>query len=582
MINLTLRRFRHLLMLIALALISGGMRAPDDLDAFIETQMARREIAGLSLVIIDDGKIAETRTYGTTTRGGNVRVTPATLFQAGSISKPVTALGALQLVAAGKLSLDEDVNAKLETWQVPDNDFTKTERVTPRRLLSHTAGLTVHGFPGYAVTERMPSVAEVLDGKGNTPAVRVNLLPGSTWRYSGGGYTVMQQLMIDVTGQSFSAYMQENVLRPLGMTNSTYEQPLPAELAARTATGHYPNRRAVEGRWHVYPEMAAAGLWTTPTDLAKYAIGVQRALAGKSKVLSADMTRQMLTEQKNGYGLGPGVAGSGPTLRFSHGGRDAGFDAFLLAYAESGDGLVIMINANDNSRMMGRIINFVARKYNWPGYPQPTIEQVTAATVAPDVLSSVVGRYEFQNNNMMTLIAEHGRLYTGVNALPDEEFIPTADGRFVSVDRAASFKLVRNAAGEVEALEWMQNNATRRILRIGPLFTASSASDPDPAFTQNIRTALAQMGEGGAAVTGSKLLTEGARKVFGQANPGLRNVQSISFVHAQDVGGRGLERHGHAITRVLQYRLATPDGEQLLLVHVDANGLVGDYDIVVQ
>ena len=573
---------KTLLALAGVALICGGMRPTDDLDAFIETQMARRQIVGLSLAIIDDGKIAETRVYGTTTRGGSVRVTPTTLFQAGSISKPVAALGALQLVQAGKLALDDDVNTKLTSWRVPDNDFTKAERVTLRRLLSHTAGLTVHGFPGYDVGQTVPSVPDVLDGKGNTPPVRVNLVPGTTWRYSGGGYTVMQLLTSDLTGKSFPDYMRENVLLPLGMTNSTYAQPLPADWAARTATGYYADRREVAGRWHVYPEMAAAGLWTTPTDLARYAIGVQQALAGKSRVLTAEMTRQMLTEQKGSYGLGPGVAGSGPTLRFSHGGRDAGFDAFLVAYAESGDGLAIMINANDNSRAVSRIINFIARKYNWPEYPQPKPEDVTAVSIAPQVLASVAGRYEFQNNNMMTLIADNGRIFVDVNGLPDEEFVATGDQRFVSRDRPVSFTPVRNSAGEVEAIEWTQNNATRKIPRLGPLFSvpATSSTDPNVQLTQNVLTALQQMSQGGTAVSESQVFTEGARKVFTPANPALRGARGLEHALTQDVSGRGVERHGHVIARVVHYRMSTAEGARLLLVHVDANGLIADYDLV--
>jgi CubicO group peptidase (beta-lactamase class C family) len=572
-------RARRLVAVFFLVVAAGGMRPIDDLDVFVETQMARRQIVGLSLAIIDDGRIVATRAYGSTTRGGSVRVTPSTLFQAGSISKPVAALGALRLVQAGKLSLDEDVNAKLKTWRVPDNDFTKTERVTPRRLLSHTAGLTVHGFPGYDVSERVPTVVEVLDGKGNTAAVRVDLVPGTTWRYSGGGYTVLQLLMTDITGQPFADYMRDHVLQPLGMTNSTYQQPLPPEWALRTASGHDSNRRTVPGRWHVYPEMAAAGLWTTPTDLAKYAIGVQQALAGKSRVLSAAIAREMVTEQKNGSGLGPAVAGSGATLRFSHGGRDEGFDAFLVAYAETGDGLAIMINANDNSRAVSRIVNFIAKKYNWPDYPQPIPEVVSPAPIASDILTATAGRYELQNNNMLTLITDNGRVYTDVSGLPDEEFIPTVDQRFVSRDRAVSFKLVRNAGGEIDALDWTQNNATRRVPRIGPLFGAAMA-DPDPAFTQNIRAALQQMAEGGAAVTDSKLLTEGARRVYIMAAAPLRDVKGLELALIQNVSGRGIERHGHAIARVHHYRMNTPQGVRLLLVHTDPNGLVADYDIV--
>ena len=565
------------------ALASVAFQPQDDLDAFVKNQMARREIVGLSLAIIDDGKIVETRAYGTTSRDGNTRITPGTLFQAGSISKPVAALGALQLVERRAVTLDENVNDKLKSWKVPDNEFTTSEKVTLRRLLSHSAGLTVHGFPGYDVKVAVPSPIDVLDGKGNTPPVRVNLVPGTTWRYSGGGYTVMQQLVTDLTGKSFPDYMRDNVLSPLGMTNSTYQQPLPADLAAKTATGYYTDRREVPGRWHVYPEMAAAGLWTTPTDLAKYAIGVQQALAGKSKVLSPDMTRQMLTVQKGTYGLGPGLAGAGPTLRFSHGGRDEGFDALLIAYAETGDGAVIMINANDNSRFMNRIMNFIAKKYKWPDYAVPVPEVVEPVQIAADALDAVAGRYEFRNNNMITLIPHNGRISIDVNGLPDEEFVPVADGRFVSVDNPSSFKLVRNASGEVEALEWTNSSGTRKIPRIGPLFGRPMVGrDPDPTLTTNIMTVLQLFVQGGQPVKDSPLLTPGARNVFSNANPATRDVSSLTFVTAQDVTGRGIERHGYPIARVVHYRMATTGGERLLLVHLDANGLVADYDIVIR
>ena len=231
-----------------------------------------------------------------TDAGSNTPVTVRTLFQAGSISKPVAATGALSLVEAGKLSLDQDVNQTLKTWKVPENEFTKTEKVTLRRLMSHTAGLTIHGFPGYDVGAPLPTVAQVLDGEkpANTAPVRVDTVPGTTERYSGGGVTIEQQLMIDVTGQPFPEFMKENVLDRIGMTDSSYSQPLTGGWAARTAAGTYQDGKSVHGRWHVYPEMAAAGLWTTPTDLAKFAIEIALSRRGKANhVLSEQMTKTM-------------------------------------------------------------------------------------------------------------------------------------------------------------------------------------------------------------------------------------------------------------------------------------------------
>ena len=234
-------------------------------------------------------------------------MTTSTLFQAGSISKSVSGLGALRLVEQGRLTLDEDVNTKLVAWKVPENAFIKEKKVTLRGLLSHTAGLTVHGFPGYDTDGPVPTLVQVLDGAkpANTRPIRVDIPPGTKWRYSGGGYTVMQQLIIDVTGKPFPPFMQESVLGPLAMKKVRSNNLCRPRRRNCTATGHLQDRSLVKGKWHIYPEMAAAGLWTTPSDLARFAIGVQEALAGRSdKTLSKRMARQMLTEEKESYGLG--------------------------------------------------------------------------------------------------------------------------------------------------------------------------------------------------------------------------------------------------------------------------------------
>lgn len=340
----------------------------DEVDDAVAGQMRDHHIVGLSLAIIDGGKIVKAQGYGFTDKSGKQPVTAATLFQAASVSKSVAALGALRLVEQGRLLLDEDVNVKLRTWKVPENEFTKDQKVTLRRILSHSAGLTIHGFAGYEAGTPLPTLAQVLDGvkPAHSSPIRVNIIPGSKWRYSGGGYTVMQQLMIDVTGQPFPEFMQEFVLKPLSMTQSTYEQPLPDNMAATTATGYEADGTEVKGRWHIYPEMAAAGLWTTPSDLARFAIGIQESLAGKSNpVISTALTRQMLTPQKDNDGLGVFLSGSGKGLQFWHNGRNEGFDSLIGAGAKSGKGAVIMINANDDSRALNKIMKAIAAEYRW-------------------------------------------------------------------------------------------------------------------------------------------------------------------------------------------------------------------------
>jgi CubicO group peptidase (beta-lactamase class C family) len=338
-------------------------------DEVVASEMEKHGITGVSLAIIENGEIIEAKGYGFTDKSKTTAVTTNTLFQAGSVSKPVAALAALRLVEAGKLTLDDNVNQFLKQWRVPENEFTKDQKVTLRRILSHSGGLTVHGFPGYSVNTPRPSLRQVLDGSGpaNTPAIRVDVVPGTIFRYSGGGYTVLQQLMIDVTGETFAELMRESVLTPLGMNASTYEQPLPPDRVGAAATGYYSDGKEVKGRWHIYPEMAAAGLWTTASDLARFAITVQQGLAGKSNpAISQSMTRQMLSVQKGHWGLGLLLTGRGKLLRFSHQGRDEGFDTFMLADAESGQGVVIMINANDDSWAMGRIADAVRQEYHRP------------------------------------------------------------------------------------------------------------------------------------------------------------------------------------------------------------------------
>ena len=197
-----------------------------------------------------------------------------------------------------------DIESRMAHYNVP-------EKVTLRRLLSHSAGLTVHGSPGYEVGQPLPTVPQVLDGvkPANTAAVRVDTMPGSMWRYSGGGYTIMRLLVSDVTGKAFQAFMEKTVLRKVGMERSTYEQPLPARFIGNPATA-YKKGEAVPGKYHTYAEMAAAGLWTTSSDLARLGIEVMKSAQGTSnRVVMKPTIQQMLTLQSGKYGLGFHLAG---------------------------------------------------------------------------------------------------------------------------------------------------------------------------------------------------------------------------------------------------------------------------------
>ena len=433
------------------AILPGIVVKGDARPMAMADRMRFHHTPGVSVAVLNGGVIEWARGYGVLEAGRGEPVTPHTRFQAASISKPVAAMAALRLVRDGRLSLDEDVNAKLQSWKLPDNELTASEKVTLRRVLSHTAGLTVHGFPGYASTGPVPSLVQVLDGvkPANTGAIRVDVLPGSQWRYSGGGYTVLQQMLIDVSGRPFPDFMRSAVLDPLGMNDSTYEQPLPAALRPAAAAAHDSDGRPIAGHSHTYPEMAAAGLWTTPGDLARFAIEVRQALGGRSSVLSEAVAKEMLTAGKGDYGLGLSVTGAGPNKRFGHGGSNAGFRCQLLAYVESGHGAVVMTNADGGGRLASEILRTVAAEYGWPGYPKP--KEKTLAIVDPAVLETYAGRYELRPGQMVTLGVKAGKLF-----LTDRdqviELLPESAAKFFELTEETEVEFLKDADGKVTAL----------------------------------------------------------------------------------------------------------------------------------
>lgn len=379
-------------------------------------RMAFHKVPGVSIAVIQDGKIAWAKGYGVLETGKETPVDTDTIFQAGSISKPTAAVAALKLVEQGKLVLDAPINDALKSWKLPDNDFTRKQPVTLRQIMSHGAGLTVHGFPGYADGAPVPTVPQVLDGvvPANTAAVRVNKLPGESWRYSGGGYTIMQLAMTDVAGKDFPALTDELVLKPAGMTRSSYVNPVPETNRANAATAHHRDGTVVPGHSHTYPEMAAAGLWTTASDLSRLALSVVVAARGDANaVLGPDITRQMLTTQIGTYGLGFDLADRGDGQVFSHGGSDEGFEAFLFAYTDGHGGAAIMTNGQNGGRLAQEIRASLASTYGWK-YGAP--EQRTALALTPERAAEFVGDYvapgpSDQPSVTVTITAEGDKLW---------------------------------------------------------------------------------------------------------------------------------------------------------------------------
>jgi CubicO group peptidase (beta-lactamase class C family) len=340
--------------------------------------MDRFHVPGVSVAVIRNFEVEWAKGYGSADVESGMRVDTETVFQAASISKPVTAMAVLRAVQDGRFSMDDDINTILKSWKLPASELTRVQPVTPRGLMSHTSGLgDGFGFPGYHPSAPRPTVIEILNGSkpSNVGPVLMERAPFTASKYSGGGFVMMQLAMIDALGRPFPDIMQSLVLGPIGMTHSTFEQPLSAERDRHAARAYNGGGRAMDAKWHVYPELAPAGLWTTPTDLARFAIEIQKTALGRSsRVLTQSTVREMLTPVGVGdYAVGLAITKKGEGWYFAHGGSNWGFQCDLLAHRLKGYGVVIMTNSDSGRPVINAIEERVAAAYGWDSLDKPVL-----------------------------------------------------------------------------------------------------------------------------------------------------------------------------------------------------------------
>ncbi|MDQ0592828.1 CubicO group peptidase (beta-lactamase class C family) [Chryseobacterium ginsenosidimutans] len=343
----------------------------------LKERMAFYNANAVSIAVIKDYKIEWVKAYGFADVSEKKEATTQTLFQAASISKSINSLGILKLVQEGKLGLDDDINNYLKTWKFPYDEISKGKKITIANLLSHKAGLSVHGFGGYEKGKDLPTIIQILDGlkPSNSIAVRSIFEPGLKFEYSGGGTTISQLILENTTGEKYEDYMLKNVLTPLGMSNSSFNQPASKDKENLLATA-YINGKEVKGKYHIYPEKAAAGLWTNPTDLANYIIETQLSLLGKSnKILSKEMSAKRVENN-----LGLFLNDFKGTKYFGHSGGNEGFVCHYVGSLEEGNGVVVMTNGS-NMKIVEEIVSSIAGLNNWKNYPLEPIKESIASAI---------------------------------------------------------------------------------------------------------------------------------------------------------------------------------------------------------
>ena len=384
--------------------IENGLYTKVQIDSVYKTsnildQMSEHNVPGLSIAVVNNGQIEWAKGYGTANSLTKKQVNNNTLFQAASISKPITVLGILRLYDLGLIDLDTNVNSYLKKWNVPENKFTTETPVTIRQLLTHTAGVTVHGFPGYTNEEEIPTLVEILEGKGNTDVIEVDTKPGLMWRYSGGGYTILQCLIEDVSGESFSEYMSKYILKPLGMNNSHFNEQVDSSLASAAFNS---KGEMIPHLWNRYPEKAAAGLWTTPTDLAKYCVEIQNIKSGKKDgILKRSTIEMILNNHIDNWGLGVILDQPSGISTFGHSGKNIGYTNQMRACVDKGQAIIVLTNGDNGKRIIDDIIRSVSTYYNWDIH---SVKRVNPITLSTSEMKRLAGSYVYRTSTEETFI----------------------------------------------------------------------------------------------------------------------------------------------------------------------------------
>lgn len=387
--------------------------------ANVEARMAEHKVPALSVAVIRNGALDWSAAWGALETGSG-RAGCDSLFQAGSLAKPVTVLAALRMQQQGVIDFDKDIATHLASYTLPAGAQTAANPVTLRNLFTHTSGITPGGYDGYAQGQPIPTDVQTVraEAPANSRKVEVLEAPGESLVYSGGGYTVAEIALQDTLKQPFEQIMQQWLLTPVGMRQADFTVPLPAASHAHAARGHRADGSVVPGGWHHHPEQAAAGLWATASDMAAFLVELHKGYVGTSEVFTQASIRELMANPIDRHAYGFRLIGEGEDVFLTHYGGTVGYRAGMTLNLRTGDGAVYLANSDNGSNLGREFLAAVSRTYQWPVFRGT---EVTRTTQPAEVLQSLVGKYVFDEegptvavvyeNDVLTLVFPNGDRY---------------------------------------------------------------------------------------------------------------------------------------------------------------------------
>lgn len=431
----------------------------------IEERLAYYKVRGVSIAVIDNYAIEWAKGYGEANTEKAEAVTPGTVFQAAQLSQLLTSAATLAFLDRENFGLDRPVNEYLNTWKLPESRLTREKKISVRQILSHCSGIISLQYEGNEFLADLPTLDELLRGeKGGYPPVYADSIPEEEMKYSEAGYAVVEKVLEDLSGLAFSDFMARTILQPLHMETSSFVRPLPEILYSKAAAGHTREGSPVEGKGNFYPVSAAMGLWTTPSELAGFAVELMKTALGLSQtVLSPDSAREMLSYQCGLRGLGPFIGDSGDNLHFYLDGKCRGFSCFVVAYPVRGQGAVIMTNSDNGEYLIDEICRALSDAYKWPHFI-PEIKKYYR--LDPSVYQLYEGIYEVNPEYRLNVTHEDFYLIIQPTGQAATKFFVENTTTFFSTDPYIRIRFVQDSQGHVTGLVLRQGDFKREAKKV--------------------------------------------------------------------------------------------------------------------